>query len=146
MTEQWSKLPSKDDLQRLLENHTKQEIASMLGISIHNLNGILKRYKLIPTKIPNIAEKLSDYLALYSHNKVAKLLKVNIRTIYYYVGKYNLVEHKNYKVKGIKDKTNKEYWYYIIEGDKISKVNKKKIKKIKLIENENENENETFQF
>jgi|GEM_PF-3000247 len=142
MTAQWDNLPSKDELQRLLDNHTKQEIASMLGISIHDLNGILKRYKLIPTKIPNIAEKLSDYLALYSHNKVAKLLKVNIRTIYYYMRKYNLVERKNYKVKGIKDKTNKEYWYYIIEGDKINKVNKKKIKKIKLLENEND----TFQF
>lgn len=138
MTDQWSKLPSKDELQKLLENHTKQEIASMLGLSIHDLNGILKRYKLIPTKIPNIAEKLSDYLALYSHDKVAKLLKVNIRTIYYYIRKYNSAEHKNYKVKGIKDKTNKEYWYYIIEGDKINRVNKKKIKKIKLLENENE--------
>jgi len=131
MTEQWSRLPSKDELQKLLESYTKQEIASMFGISIYNLNGILKKYKLIPTKTPNIAEKLADYLALYSHDKVAKLLKVNIRTLYYYVKKYNLVENKNYKIKGIKDRTNKEYWYYIIEGEQINKVNKKKIKKIK---------------
>jgi len=132
MNEQGNRLPSKDELQKLLENHTKKEVADMLGISIYNLNGILKRYKLIPTKTPNFAEKLADYLALYSHDKVAKLLKINIRTIYYYVEKYNLVEDKNYKVKGIKDKTSKQYWYYIIKGDKITIVNKKKIKPLEL--------------
>jgi len=142
MTDHWNRLPSKDELQKLLENHTKQEIASMLGISIHDLNGILKKNKLIPTKTPNIVEKLADYLASYSHEQVAKLLKVNIRTLYYYVKKYNLIENKNYKVKGIKDRTNKEYWYYIIEGDQVNKVNKNKIKKIKLLDSDND----TFQF
>jgi len=142
MLEQWNRPPSKDELRKLLEKHTKQEIASIFGISIHDLNGILKRYKLIPTKTPNITEKLADYLASYSHEKVAKLLKVNIRTLYYYVKKYNLVEKKKYKVKGIKDRINKEYWYYIIEGDQVSKVNKNKIKKIKLLDSDND----TFQF
>ncbi|MFP3257598.1 MAG: hypothetical protein RXO36_07350 [Candidatus Nanopusillus acidilobi] len=134
MTEQWKRLPSKDELQKLLENHTKKEVADMFGITIYDLNGILKKYKLIPTKTPNFAEKLADYLALYSHNKIAKLLNVNIRTIYYYVEKYDLVEEKNYKVKGIKDKANKEYWYYIIKEDKVFRFNRKKIKKIKLLE------------
>ena len=134
MQEQWERLPSQDELRKLLENYTKKEIANMLGISIYDLNGILKRYKLIPTETPNFAEKLADYLALYSHSKVAKILKVNIRTIYYYVEKYNLVEEKNYKVKGIKDKANKEYWYYIIKENQVIRFNKKKIKKIKLLE------------
>jgi len=133
MQEQWERLPSKDELQKLLENHTKKEIANILGISIYDLNGMLKKYKLIPTKIPNFAEKLADYLALYSHIEVAKLLNVNIRTIYYYVEKYNLVEGKNYKVKGIKDKITKEYWYYIIKENQVIRFNKKKIKKIKKI-------------
>ena len=132
MTKQWNTLPSKDEIQRLLENHTKQEITNMLGISMYDLNGILKRYKLIPTKTPNFAEKLADYLALYSHNEAAKILKVNIRTIYYYMKKYNLIEDKNYKVKGIKDKTSKQYWYYIIKDDQINRVSKKKIKSLEL--------------
>jgi len=130
MTEQWNRLPPKDELQKLLENYTKQEIASILGISIYDLNAILRRYKLIPTKTPNFSEKLADNLALYSHSEVAKLLKVNIRTIYYYMKKYKLKEDKNYKVKGIKDKASKQYWYYIIKENKVSRVNKKKIKKI----------------
>jgi len=102
------------------------------GISIYKLNGIFKKYKLIHTNTPNFAEKLADYLALYSHNEVAKLLKVNTRTIYYYMKKYNLAEDKNYKIKGIKDKTSKQYWYYIIKDDQISRVNKKKIKLLEL--------------
>jgi len=132
MTEQRNKLPSKDELQKLLENHSKKEIADMLGISIYNLNGILKRYKLIPTKTPNFAEKLADYLAMYPHDKVAKLLKVNIRTIYYYVEKYNLIEDRDYKVKGIRDKASKQHWYYIIKGNKISRVNQKRIKPLEM--------------
>jgi hypothetical protein len=131
MPEYGNKLPPKDELQKLLESHTKQEIANMFGISIYDLNGILKKHKLIPTKTPNIAEKLADYLAMYSHDKVAKLLKVNIRTLYYYVEKYGLEEDKNYKVKGIKDRINRQHWYYIIKGDKISRVSRKKIKPIK---------------
>jgi len=130
MTEQWERLPSKDELQKLLENRSKQEIANMLGISIYHLNAIFRKYKLIPTETPNFAEKLADYLALYSHSEVAKLLKVNIRTIYYYMKKYKLKEDKNYKVKGIKDKTSKQCWYYIIKENQVSRVNKKKIKKI----------------
>jgi len=132
MLEQRNRLPSKDELQKLLENHTKKEVANMLGISIYNLNGILKKYKLIPSKTPNFAEKLADYLAMYSHDRVAKLLKVNTRTIYYYMEKYKLAEDKNYKVKGIRDKVNKQYWYYIIKGDKVSRINKRKIKPLEL--------------
>jgi len=132
MTEKWNRLPSKDELQKLLEKHAKREIANMLGISIYNLNGILKKHKLIPTKTKNFVEKFADYLALYSHDKTAKLLKVNIRTIYYYMKKYNLKEDRGYKVKGIKDKVSKQYWYYIIKGDQVNKVNKKKIKQLEL--------------
>jgi DNA-binding CsgD family transcriptional regulator len=132
MTEYGNKLPSKDELQKLLEKHTKKEIANMLGISIYDLNAILRRYKLIPTKTPNFAEKLADYLALYSHDKVAQLLRVNIRTVYYYIEKYNLTEDKNYKVKGIKDKTTRQHWYYIIKEDKINRINQKRIKPLEL--------------
>lgn len=139
MTKQWNRLPSKNELQKLLETHTKQEIANMFGISIYNLNGMLKKYKLIPTKTQNLGEKLADYLAMYSHDKVAKLLKVNIRTLYYYVKKYGLAEDKNYKVKGIKDKISKQHWYYIIKDNKISRVNKKKIKPL-------DSGNDVFQF
>ena len=138
MTGQWDRLPLKDELQKLLENHTKQEVANILGISMYDLNGILKKYKLIPSKTPYFVEKLADYLALYSHDKIAKLLKINIRTIYYYIKKYKLKEDKNYKVKGIKDMENKQYWYYIIKDDQISMVNKKKIKKINTLELQHE--------